>query len=400
MKKFAFSIFTIAMVFVGLGSMIDGVSARFKSDEKALEIIRAARIAIGGDSKLREIRGLVITGKTTMSHRIGDAEKSSINDTEIALQFPDKMMKSIKMDDANGSAIRSQGITKEVTIVTKDDKAFTVTGKDGDFTTSDGQVFKVTKDKNSEFTTTDGNKVIVRTEAGAKVSGPDGETKIFVRKPDDGGQWKTKDGNVYDVRMHKAGATLHDGIRQNELLRTTLGILLTAPEGMDVSYTFVGEGDVDGTAVNIVNAEFAGANYKLYIAKSSNLPVAMSYTGHSMPEIVKFDHKVDAPADGTKDVLVFKRHDGMSPEKVQADGVKDIVMFKRDDGSFTGAESLVKFSDYRDTGGIQLPYRWTTTSGGKSAEVFDVTSYDINPANIAEKFAGQEVKVRMKKDGN
>jgi len=44
-----------------------------------------------------------------------------------------------------------------------------------------------------------------------------------------------------------------------------------------VSYTFVGEGDVDGTAANIVNAEFGGQSFKLYIGKSNNLPLAIGY---------------------------------------------------------------------------------------------------------------------------
>ena len=50
------------------------------------------------------------------------------------------------------------------------------------------------------------------------------------------------------------------------------------------------------------------------------------------------------------------------------------------------AEFQVKFSDYRSVNGVQLPFKWTQTVGGAEDETFDVTSYDINPANIAEKF--------------
>ncbi|MFL6468204.1 MAG: hypothetical protein ACJ72Z_09640, partial [Pyrinomonadaceae bacterium] len=169
-------------------------------------------------------------------------------------------------------------------------------------------------------------------------------------------------------------------IRQNELLRTTLGLLLTAPDGMDVSYTFVGEGDVDGTAANIVNAEFGGQSFKLYIGKSNSLPLAIGYSGHLMPEIDQFYHKIEGPADGTKDVVMFKRH-----EEATAKGV----------------ESIVKFSDFRDAGGVQLPYRWATTVGDKASDVFEVTSYDLNPANIGERFKEQNVMMKMRTpDGN
>ena len=148
---------------------------------------------------------------------------------------------------------------------------------------------------------------------------------------------------------------------------------------MDVSYTFAGEGDVDGTAADIVNAEFGGQNFRLYIGKANNLPLAIGYVGHPMPEVMHFEHKVPAPAEGAKDVVMFKRHDGSMPRT---------------------ADCLIKFSDFRDVGGLQLPYKWTTTAGGQVVDVFDITAYDINPANIAEKFADQKTKVRMKKDGN
>ena len=45
MKRFMIFVFAASFVFVGLGALVDGVNAKFKSDEKALEIIRAARAA-------------------------------------------------------------------------------------------------------------------------------------------------------------------------------------------------------------------------------------------------------------------------------------------------------------------------------------------------------------------
>ena len=92
-----------------------------------------------------------------------------------------------------------------------------------------------------------------------------------------------------------------------------------------------------------------------------------------MPEVMHFEHNL--PDDGAKDVVMFKRH---------ADPVAK-------------TEITVKFSDFRDSGGVQLPYRWTTTAGDKLSDVFDVTSYELNPANISDKFKGHATKMRMKK---
>ena len=165
-------------------------------------------------------------------------------------------------------------------------------------------------------------------------------------------------------------------MKHNEMLRLTLGLLLTAPQGMDVNYTFGGESSVDGTACNIVNAEFAGTTFKLYLGQTSNLPVMMTYTGMRLP------------------VMVFKTKDDKSGEQPK----ENVVVLRKADGPpAETAEFNVKFSDYHSVSGVQLPFKWTQTVGGAADETFDVTSYDINPANIADKFKDQKVMIRTKK---
>ena len=60
-------------------------------------------------------------------------------------------------------------------------------------------------------------------------------------------------------------------------------------------------------------------------------------------------------------------------------------------------EHLIKFSDFRSVGGLLLPYRWVETVDGKQSQITDITSYEINPANIADKFKHQNVFVRKMK---
>jgi hypothetical protein len=169
------------------------------------------------------------------------------------------------------------------------------------------------------------------------------------------------------------------GHRENELFRTTLALLLSAPEGMDVNFTFVGEGDVDNTPCNIVNAEFAGSNVKLFLSKASSLPVMISYSGHAMGNVMFFRTKDPATAgEPEKGTMVFTR-------KVDAPEMSEIQ---------------VHFGDYRGVNGVQLPYKWTTSVGGQTTEVFDVSGYEVNPANIADKFQNQKVLMRTKKDTN
>ena len=123
-------------------------------------------------------------------------------------------------------------------------------------------------------------------------------------------------------------------------------------------------------------AEFGGAAYKLYLSKASSLPAMMSYEGIGEPQVFTF--RTASPQGGDeRQNMVFTR-------KVDGQGMKK-------------PEFNVKFSDYRTVNGVQLPYKWTQTVGGEPNETFDVTSYEINPANIAEKFKNQNIMVRMKK---
>lgn len=368
MKRFAVSVLSISVFFVGLGSLAEHVGARFKSDEKALDIVRKARTALGGEAALAEVRSMVITGRSVHTMKVGDAERSEPGETEIALQFPDKMSQKIKIGKDDGTGAKSISEHHDVVITTKggDAQKVRVAGGEGEFTTADGKTVVIKErvtNGDATFTGEDGKKVMVR-----KVEG--GEA----------GVWRSKDGEdgedkhmVFARSAHPGG---HAGIKQNELLRLSLALLLTAPEGIDVSYTFVGESEIDGTGVNVINAEFGGSSYKLFIGKSNNLPIAMSYRGMEMPRVVKFT-KEDAPA---------------------GEPARDNVVFTRKlSGVAGGVENLVKFSDYRSTGSVQLPYKWTTSVGGNVRETFDVTSFDINPANIAERFQNQKVMVRMKK---
>ena len=61
-----------------------------------------------------------------------------------------------------------------------------------------------------------------------------------------------------------------------------------------------------------------------------------------------------------------------------------------------GVEQLVRFADYRSVNGLMLPYKWTTSVAGKQSDVFDVASYDLNPANISERFKGEGHKVMVR----
>jgi len=188
---------------------------------------------------------------------------------------------------------------------------------------------------------------------------------------------KTENGEIRTFKVnHAEMEARHKESQTNELFRLTLGLLLSPPAAMAVNYTFGGEVKAADRPCNLVIADVNGSQVKLYLDRDSNLPVMMAYTGEAMPMIVHFKKEVAAPADS---------------------GDKNVMFYRTADGPAANTEYQVRFDDYRSTGGIQLPYKWVTTAGDMN-EVFNVTSYEVNPADIANSFSEQKVMIRTKKD--
>ena len=58
MKRFIISVLSVTVFCVGLGALVEKVGAKFKSDEKALALIKQARIAIGGEQSIADVRSM------------------------------------------------------------------------------------------------------------------------------------------------------------------------------------------------------------------------------------------------------------------------------------------------------------------------------------------------------
>ncbi len=369
-------ILLVSTFFIGLGSLVDNAGAKFKSDAKALELIRQARIAIGGDVNINNVRSLTIAGNSMNYFEREGVHQTLPGNLEINLQLPNRFSKMVRIgnpDETNGNVEDRKHV--EVIVINKDGEEGIKTG---------GDVKKnvvIVKDKDGKVLTEDikpGNgqrKIIIKKDDGTiqEVNPDDKGSVIFERKPGDNTTvWNTKDGKRImvdkDVKIENVS-----GERNNEMLHTTLALLLTAPQGLDINYTFAGEENVDGNACNIVEAQTGGSSIKLFLDKSTFLPRMMSFMGTDMPHIVKLD-----------------KPSGDTPQKES----KVFVRTSEDSATF---EHQLKFSDYRSVGDLLLPYRWTESVGGRQTQTTDITNYDVNPTNIAEKFKGEKVFIRKEK---
>ena len=373
MKKFIISILCVAVFFMGLGSLVQNVGAKFKSDERALELVRLSRNALGGDESITNVKSLSIVGKQTMTFNLNGVSTENIGDVEIALQLPNKLMKTMKFGHDKETGTDQQVVEQDVrVVVVKDSNGNDLTEnikgpiagkqmnvrventggneekiiiKKADGTTE--EIKGISEEK--EFITTDGKKVVVRRVEGSNEA-ISGKSKPMILTEELKGESQQ---------------------RQNEMLRLTLGLLMSAPQGIEIAYTYGGEGKIDSTVCNIINASFGGETFKIFLDKSSNLPVAMNYSGMILPTT-------------------------FTTKSMQKDEPKDVKIIVKTQGDLELANYQVKFSDYRSVNGVQLPYRWTTTSSNRPNETLEVTSYEVNPTNIAEKFYKQPQRVMFR----
>ncbi len=398
MKKFIVTTLCVSVFFLGLGALAENVGAKFISDEKALDLVRKARLAIGGDQALTGVRNLVIKGGTTYHVNVEGLARMDSGETEIGLEFPNTFIKKVKVGGAGGASETAVVQQSEVFVVRKSDGEtadFAVAGKDV-VTTDGGKTiilkradgteevavaakapvhrFEIKAGENGEFATPDGKKVIVTSIDGGEITTADGNRVIVRQRAGDvmptrvDGVVEVSDEKKVQIRQAMTAGALA-GSRSHELLRTALMLLLEAPEGTDVAYSFVGESTVDGIAVNTVKASAGAFAYNLHLDRYTNVPVAIGYFGHLAPTVIRMK-KDDATV---------------------LDGKAAVAFTGRTEGPVEKSEILVRLSDYRSTGGVQLPYKWTTIVRGEVKDVFDVASYEINVADFSERFPAPRV---------
>ena len=280
MKKFIISALCTAVFFIGIGGLIEKATANFKSDARALELIRQARAALGGDAAINNVRAMTIIANTTETFAVEGVQRSEMGSMEINLELPNKFSKQLRIGspDAVGGEFK-----KEVNVIVMRQP-----------------------DGNAEWKTESGDTVnfggkqnfVVKTDARANGEPTaNGRKKVFVIKNDDNDSENVENRKVI-INHDGAGA-----MGGSELFRTVFALLLTAPDGTDVSYTDGGASSVDGFACDVVVAQTAGNSFKLFLDQSSHLPRMISFQG-----LKPFVFKVKTADNGgapEKDVKVF-----------------------------------------------------------------------------------------------
>lgn len=337
MRKFGPLMVKLSIMLVAFSVISQQVAATKGDVERALDLLKQARTAIGGETAINSIQNLSISGKTRRQIQIPNEAARELNgEFELNMLLPDRLVRMEKLmagnqhaggERADATAERKELKVKEVRVL-----------RDGEH--------------------------------------PEMQTA---------------------VRNHE----------RSEIARYMLGLLLTPPPSFNANYNYLGEGDVSGTRADIIEAQGDGGfALKIYLDKTSHLPLMMSYQG-SLPRIplARVMHGSGPMVEEDVDVMVVPR----GKEGAAAPGQR--IVIEREPGdkvpadgrTFTmraplpleNAEIQIRFSDFRSVGGVLLPHILTQYVNGTVDAVWTVDSYGVNLPNINEKFP-KDILIRAK----
>jgi len=357
MKKLFVLFLTLTIVIGEFSVRHFQAEAKKLIDERAQALLQSARAAIGGDEAINTINNLVGKGKISRQIKTPDNQERTLEgEVEMALQTNGKIHKKVRLT------------------FPRDPNAANPT---------DGDVKKIVVENDKTILRRHSSDTNVEPEREFRVTGGGSQGQKIVRK----------------VEKHGAGGG------QNEFVRLMLGLLLKPSTSFELVYNYLGEGDVDGTSAEIIEAT-GGDNFKtrLYLDKQTHLPLMITYRGINPHPVIIFHNKDGAAGNGqeVKNVIVLKTPEG---EKIVENSGNTKVFVRKADPNIDvsnaaslprkmmeEAEIQIRFSDFRQAGNLMLPHKLAQYVNGQLDETTTIDSYEINVINLTERFK-DEVRI-------
>ena len=277
---------------------------------RALEILKQARAAIGGEEKIGSIQSLTLKGK----FRRVMQEREMTGEREFNFLLPDKFMKT--------DTLIVGGSSTSITTYRALNGSEHWTGGDGG-----------------------GGRMFIIGGGGAKPT-PEQLEKI-----------------------EREGAQRF----RAEYARYVLALLLTAPTGYGLEFSYAGEAVADDGRADVIDAT-GPENFtvRLFLDKETHLPLMLTYRA---PKPRVFTTMMRSSNGGDK-----KKQEDIAKE-AREKAAQELATAKPEE-----VEMQLRFADYRKTGGLMLPHRITQGSEGEVSEEWEIKSYEVNPQFKADKF--------------
>jgi len=159
---------------------------------------------------------------------------------------------------------------------------------------------------------------------------------------------------------------------RTEWARLLVGLLLTSPQSFPVEFKYAGEAEAEDGKADVLDAtgpdNFA---VRLFLDKATHLPLMLTYKTQM--------RRIAGGAGGGGAIQM--RH-GMS----QAEMDKMAKEMADKAGPAQEVEQQIRFSEYKQVGGLMLPHRISQGEDGQVREEWEVTKYEINPQLKADTF--------------
>jgi len=281
------------------------------ADSRADEILKQARQAIGGEEQLQKIQGLHINGQ----YRRVFGDRQLGGDREISIELPNKYLVEDAMN-AGGLAtamINARGLNGE--------------------------------------------------RAWSGSSGGGGGAMIF-RMGGPGGP------NASPEQIEAGLRRIYNA----EFSRYLLGMILTPPPALAMSYTYAGDSDVEGIQAEVVDVS-GPDNFamRIFFDKKSHLPLLLSYRGPK-PRIMTMTRQANGTSRSESDLKKAREE---AEKKLHAEAPP---------AAPEEVDFFIRLTDHKKAGGLMLPYKFTFLTENEVSEEFEISKYQLNPQFKADLF--------------
>ncbi|MFN7931170.1 MAG: hypothetical protein U0Y68_25230 [Blastocatellia bacterium] len=180
--------------------------------------------------------------------------------------------------------------------------------------------------------------------------------------------------------------------RRADFARLLLGLLLLTPSEVPVEYSYAGEyKEPDGVADMIDATGPDGFAARLYIEQKTHQLVMLSYRGKQLSHAVQAMARLTGNTPRARPVADEKK---LTPEQQAqrqverwAEAEKRRKQFEEALEQAPGVEYRWLFSQYKVERGFNLPHHLVKSEAGHDYEIWEISSFKINPKLAPETFA-------------
>jgi hypothetical protein len=305
-----------------------------QNNDKAAEVLKQARAAIGDEAKLKALQSLSFSGS---SRRVFN-ERETNSEIEFEFLLPDKVKRtSIFASPFSGPDTTSTMTSTEV-----------INGDQVWFESSAPQ--------------------------GGPGGGPGG--RMGPRGPGGPG------GFTPEMRQN---------VTRTDFLRLLLGILVTAPAAIKAEYSYVGEAKAsDGTADVVEVKGPENSVSRIFVDQKTHRVIMISYRGRNFQGMRGGGRGGPGQPQGQQPGQQSRQQPGQQPEQRP-----ELTPEERENRRREIAEQMartpevdffIRFAEYKNVNGLSLPHLITRSTGSTINEELAINKYKINPKLNPDKF--------------